>query len=205
MYKTLILALALAAPAMATLPLVLTTSTAAGVTTATTTLLAAPAVTGLLGAAVIVKGIGLGLLLRDAGKKKRDVSGGPKSLGLDSSFAIISQLEPAQCIRRLICDVASGALPADESDEVILAPFAAVNRQGRLGNGLLTSWYCKKNGDGCRKTLGTSLADADVASHSFDYLVAVENGKNFGSVEKCELRYSCPLSAGQLRQIFNEA
>ena len=56
MYKTLILALALAAPAMATLPLVLTTSTAAGVTTATTTLLAAPAVTGLLGAAVIVKG-----------------------------------------------------------------------------------------------------------------------------------------------------
>merc|ERR1739838_808889 len=77
---------------------------------------------------------------------------------------------------RLICDVASGALPADESDEVILAPFA-----------------------------GTSLADADVASHSFDYLVAVENGKNFGSVEKCELRYSCPVSAGQLRQIFNEA
>merc|ERR1712203_23949 len=51
----------------------------------------------------------------------------------------------------------------DESDEVILAPFA-----------------------------GTSLADADVASHSFDYLVAVENGKNFGSVEKCELRYSPP-------------
>ena len=56
MYKTLILALALAAPAMATLPLILTTSTAAGATTATTTLLAAPAVTGLLGAAVIVKG-----------------------------------------------------------------------------------------------------------------------------------------------------
>merc|ERR1712129_250406 len=176
MYKTLILALALAAPALATLPLILTTATAAGVTTATTTLLAAPAVTGLLGAAVLVKGIGLGLLLREAGKKKRDVSGGPKSLGLESSFAIISQLEPAQCIRRLICDVASGSLPADESDEVILAPFA-----------------------------GTSLADADVASHSFDYLVAVENGKNFGSVEKCELRYSCPLSAGQLRQIFNEA
>merc|ERR1712238_594684 len=167
MYKTLILALALAAPALATLPLILTTATAAGVTTATTTLLAA---------AVLVKGIGLGLLLREAGKKKRDVSGGPKSLGLESSFAIISQLEPAQCIRRLICDVASGSLPADESDEVILAPFA-----------------------------GTSLADADVASHSFDYLVAVENGKNFGSVEKCELRYSCPLSAGQLRQIFNEA
>merc|ERR1712008_445546 len=176
MYKTLILALALAAPALATLPLILTTATAAGVTTATTTLLAAPAVTGLLGAAVLVKGIGLGLLLREAGKKKRDVSGGPKSLGLESSFAIISQLEPAQCIRRLICDVASGVLPADESDEVILAPF-----------------------------VGTSLADADVASHSFDYLVAVENGKNFGSVEKCELRYSCPLSAGQLRQIFNEA
>ena len=66
-------------------------------------------------------------MLREAGKKKRDVSGGPKSLGLESSFAIISQLEPAQCIRRLICDVASSALPADESDEVILAPFAVSN------------------------------------------------------------------------------
>merc|ERR1712129_508792 len=132
MYKTLILALALAAPALATLPLILTTATAAGVTTATTTLLAAPAVTGLLGAAVLVKGIGLGLLLREACKKKRDVSGGPKSLGLESSFAIISQLEPAQCIRRLICDVASGSLPADESDEVILAQFA--------GTSLTTTW-----------------------------------------------------------------
>merc|ERR1712018_156708 len=97
-------------------------------------------------------------------------------LGRESSFAIISQLEPAQCIRRLICDVATGALPAAESDEVILAPFK-----------------------------GTSLADADVSAHSFDYLVAQENGKNFKSVEKCELRYSCPLSAGQLREIFNEA
>merc|ERR1712029_1253916 len=174
MYKTLILALALAAPAMATLPLILTTTNAAGVTTATTTLLAAPAVTGLLVAAVIVKGIGLGLLLSEA-RGKRDVSG-PKSLGRESSFAIISQLEPAQCIRRLICDVATGALPAAESDEVILAPFK-----------------------------GTSLADADVSAHSFDYLVAQENGKNFKSVEKCELRYSCPLSAGQLREIFNEA
>merc|ERR1712061_878276 len=159
---------------MATLPLVLTTTGAAGATTATTTLLAAPAVTGLLGAAVIIRGIGLGLLLR-GDRKKREVAGA-KSLGIESSFSIISQLEPAQCIRRLICDVASGKLPADDSDEVILAPFK-----------------------------DTSLADGDVASHSFDYLVAVENGKNFGSVEKCELRYSCPLSAGQLREIFNEA
>merc|ERR1712223_209950 len=158
---------------MATLPLVLTTTSAAGATTATTTLLAAAAVTGLLGAAVTIKGIGLGLLLR-GDRKKREV--GAKSLGLESSFSIVSQLEPAQCIRRLICDVASGKLPADDSDEVILAPFK-----------------------------DTSLADGDVASHSFDYLVAVENGKNFGSVEKCELRYSCPLSAGQHREIFNEA
>merc|ERR1712083_1147281 len=108
-----ILALALAAPALATLPLVLHT--------ASTPLLSASAVTGLLGAAVIIKGIGLGLLLR-GDRMKREVSG-PKSLGIESSFSIISQLEPAQCIRRLICDVASGKLPADESDEVILAPF----------------------------------------------------------------------------------
>merc|ERR1712064_234602 len=92
-----------------------------------------------------------------------------------SSSTIISQLEPAQCYRRVICDVASGKMPADESDNVILAPFE-----------------------------GASVKDADITSQSFDFLVAAEAGRTFKSVEKCELRYSCPLSAGQLREIFRE-
>merc|ERR1719410_1421733 len=147
MYKVLIVALALAAPALAVLPLVLeTTSTTAA-----------------------------GLLARElAARNKRDVSG-PSTLGKESSFSIISQLEPAQCYRRLVCDVATGKMPADESDNVILAPFE-----------------------------GASVKDADITSQSFDFLVAAEAGRQFQSVEKCELRYTCPLSSTQLREIFRE-
>merc|ERR1712140_39536 len=119
MYKVLIVALALAAPALATFPLILetTSTTAAGVSTVTgsTTLLSASAATGLFAA------VGIGLLLREAARSKRSIESGPTTLGQESSFSIISQLEPAQCYRRLVCDVASGKMPADESDNVILA------------------------------------------------------------------------------------
>ena len=130
MYKVLIVALALATPALAVLPLVLetTSTTAAGVSTVTasTTLLSASAATGLFVAVGIAKAIGVGLLARElASRSKRDVSG-PSTLGKESSFSIISQLEPAQCYRRLVCDVATGKMPADESDNVILAPFEVI-------------------------------------------------------------------------------
>lgn len=123
MYKVLILALALAAPALATLEVLLTTTNAAGATIGTTTLLSTTAATGLFAAVGIAKAVGIGLLLREAARSKRSVEAGPKQLSIESSFSIISQLEPAQCMRRLICDVASGKLPSDEADEVILAPF----------------------------------------------------------------------------------
>merc|ERR1712113_647107 len=179
MYKVLIVALALAAPALAVLPLVLetTSTTAASVSTVTasTTLLSASAATGLFVAVGIAKAIGVGLLARElASRSKRDVSG-PSTLGKESSFSIISQLEPAQCYRRLVCDVATGKMPADESDNVILAPFE-----------------------------GASVKDADITSQSFDFLVAAEAGRQLQSVEKCELRYTCPLSSTQLREIFRE-
>merc|ERR1711983_257425 len=162
MYKVLIVALALAAPALAVLPLVLetTSTTAAGVSTVTasTTLLSASAATGLFVAVGIAKAIGVGLLARElASRNKRDVSG-PSTLGKESSFSIISQLEPAH-----------------ESDNVILAPFE-----------------------------GASVKDADITSQSFDFLVAAEAGRQLQSVEKCELRYTCPLSSTQLREIFRE-
>ena len=91
--------------------------------TGTTTLLSSTAATGLFAAVGIAKAVGVGLLLAEAARSKRSVDPSPKSLGLESSFSIISQLEPAQCMRRLICDVASGKMAADETDEVILAPF----------------------------------------------------------------------------------
>ena len=123
--KSLIIALALAGPALATLPLLLTNTvtSSAGVTSTigTTTLLSGTAALGLFSVVGIAAAIGTGLLLRE-GRAKRSIN----SLSTDASFAIISNLEPAQCYRRLICDVASGKMTADDNDQVILAPFAQV-------------------------------------------------------------------------------
>ena len=126
--KSLIVALVLAAPALATFPLLLTNTVTTGTgaaavtsTIGTTTLLSGTAALGLFSVVGIAAAIGTGLLLRgDRGKRSIN------SLSTDASFAIISNLEPAQCYRRLICDVASGKMTADDNDQVILAPFAQV-------------------------------------------------------------------------------
>ena len=44
--------------------------------------------------------------------------------------------------------------------------------------------------------------DTPVASPKFDFAVAAALGKQFGSVQDCELRYSCPLSSSELQQLF---
>ena len=123
--KSLIVALALAAPALATVPLLLqNTVTSSGVTSVvgTTTLLSGPAALGLFSLVGIAAAVGIGAALRE-GRGKRSTN----TLSTDASFAIISNLEPAQCYRRLICDVASGKMAADDSNELILAPFAGVS------------------------------------------------------------------------------
>ena len=156
MYKVLIVALALAAPALATFPLILetTSTTAAGVSTVTgsTTLLSASAATGLFAVVGIAKAIGIGLLLREAARSKRAIESGPTTLGQESSFSIISQLEPAQCYRRLVCDVATGKMPADESDNVILAPFEVIfsfSIKGNLNHLLITQFITGSFSQGC--------------------------------------------------------
>ena len=124
--KSLIVALALAAPALATVPLLLqNTVTSSGVTSVvgTTTLLSGPAALGLFSLVGIAAAVGIGAALRE-GRGKRSTN----TLSTDASFAIISNLEPAQCYRRLICDVASGKMAADDSNEIILAPFAGVSK-----------------------------------------------------------------------------
>ena len=40
----------------------------------------------------------------------------------DAAFALLASTEPAQCYRRLICDLATGAMPRSEND-VILSLF----------------------------------------------------------------------------------
>ena len=48
------------------------------------------------------------------------------------------------------------------------------------------------------------LSEANPASHKFEFLAAAEVGRALASIEKCELRYSCPISGEQLKAQFNE-
>ena len=200
MYKAIIVALALSAPVLATVPLLLQTSTTtAGVSTVTgtTTLLSGSAALGLFSIAGIGAAIGLGLLLRGDLRKKRSIN----SLSTDASFAIISNLEPAQCYRRLICDIASGKMEANENDEIILAPFKEVKKY--LGQKLFSASICKLTS--FTIYFQGTIAEANPASYTFEYLAAAEVGRAVASIEKCELRYSCPISGQELRTIFEEA
>ena len=48
------------------------------------------------------------------------------------------------------------------------------------------------------------ISEANPAAHTFEYLAAAEVGRALASIEKCELRYSCPISGEQLKAQFNE-
>jgi len=102
MYKYAVLAAAFAAAAEATLVFTstaaATTGTAITVTSATATSLA------LLGGVALLKGLALGALVASRrGKRSAEDD-------QDAAFALIASTEPAQCYRRLICDLSSGAI-----------------------------------------------------------------------------------------------
>ena len=76
---------------------------------------------GLLGGVALLKGLVLGSLLsrprhsyRHSYRHKR--SANPESES-DAAFAILTNSEPAQCYRRLICDMAAGAIP--DQDKIL--------------------------------------------------------------------------------------
>ena len=76
-----------------------TTGTAYTVTSATATSLA------LLGGVAILKGVVLAAALsRSRGKRSAEEDN-------DAVFSILAAQEPAQCYRRLICDLSAGAIP----------------------------------------------------------------------------------------------
>merc|ERR1711936_869183 len=77
------------------------TTTAAGTTLA------------LTGGLVALKVLALAAL---AARSKRAAE--PENINdtSDAAFALIANQEPAQCYRRLICDLATGAFPASEND-----------------------------------------------------------------------------------------
>jgi len=70
---------------------------------------------GLLGGIVLLKGLLLGAIAARRGKRSAESD-------QDAAFAVLSNSEPAQCYRRLICDMAAGAIPDQDK---ILSLFAS--------------------------------------------------------------------------------
>jgi len=74
------------------------------------TVSAGAATLGLLGGVVLLKGLLLGAIAARRGKRSAEDS-------QDAAFAVLTNAEPAQCYRRLICDLAAGAIP--DNDKIL--------------------------------------------------------------------------------------
>ena len=80
-------------------------TTTAGVTTVTVgsgALLSS----ALLGGLVLLKGLALVAIVAGADRRRRSAEDNQ-----DAAFTVLNNAEPAQCYRRLICDMAAGAIP----------------------------------------------------------------------------------------------
>jgi len=111
MKSAVVATLAIAALSAVDATIVLTTATA----TATTLSASTVATLGLLGGVAILKGLVLGQVL--SSRKRRSAESSD-----DAAFAVLTNAEPAQCYRRLICDMAAGAIPDQDK---ILSLFAS--------------------------------------------------------------------------------
>merc|ERR1712223_612798 len=116
-----------------------------------------------MGGLVVLKVLALGALAV-ASRAKREAENDTS----DAAFALLAAQEPAQCYRRLICDLATGVFPASEND-VIVSQFED---------------------------------DEPIESFKFEFATAAKIGKSLKSIEKCELRYSCPLTGAQIQKLF---
>merc|ERR1711981_1133237 len=108
-------------------------------------------VAAVAGAAIPLKAAAL-LHLSESSRKKRSAEEN------DAIFTTIAAAEPANCVKQLICDIATGTKPSE--NDVILSLFEN---------------------------------DTPVSSPKFDFAIAATLGKQFKSVEACELRYTCPV------------
>ena len=108
----------LAMSSIAEATLIVSTSGAlvTGLTVGTTTITASTAATlGLLGGVAILKGLVLGAAVAGAGKGSKHRRSAEDNQ--DAAFAVLNNAEPAQCYRRLICDMAAGAIP--DQDKIL--------------------------------------------------------------------------------------
>ena len=78
--------------------------------TAVTVSASTAATLGLLGGVALLKGLVLGAAVARRGKRSAESSE-------DAAFAVLNNAEPAQCYRRLICDMAAGAIP--DQDKIL--------------------------------------------------------------------------------------
>ena len=78
--------------------------------TAVTVSASTAATLGLLGGVALLKGLVLGAAVARRGKRSTESSE-------DAAFAVLNNAEPAQCYRRLICDMAAGAVP--DQDKIL--------------------------------------------------------------------------------------
>jgi len=84
--------------------------TVAATTGAVTLTSASVASLGLLGGVVLLKGLLLGAIAARRGKRSAESD-------QDAAYAVLTNSEPAQCYRRLICDMAAGAIP--DQDKIL--------------------------------------------------------------------------------------
>ena len=94
--------LAVVALSVADATIIIGTTAAAG--TAVTISAASATSLALLGGVALLKGLVLGAAVARRGKRSAESSD-------DAAFAILTNSEPAQCYRRLVCDMAAGAIP----------------------------------------------------------------------------------------------
>ena len=91
-----------------------------GTTTSAVTLSTSAVSLGLLGGLAILKGLVLGMASLTRARKMKTKSKGKRSAevdGQDAAFAVLANAEPDQCYKRLICDLAAGAIP--DKDNIV--------------------------------------------------------------------------------------
>ena len=116
-----------------------------GSATATTT--AAGTALAVGGGLVVLKVLALGALAA-ASRAKRDAD--PANDTSDAAFALLAAQEPAQCYRRLICDLATGAIPDSDNllslfneETEVISPKFEYTTAAKLGKAVKNAQVCE--------------------------------------------------------------
>ena len=135
-------ALAVAALANVASATIILGTTTATVGTATTISSASAASLGLLGGVVLLKGLVLGAaLLSRRGKRSAEN---------DYAFIALNNAEPASCYKRLICDLATGAIPDSDNllslfneETEVISPKFEYTTAAKLGKAVKNAQVCE--------------------------------------------------------------